>query len=745
MPPDEPPTTPSGDDRLKGATGTFLFRALVDSMNDAFVVTDRQNAITYANQRFCEMIGYSMDEVQGSDLKRFFDESNWRVVEEQNALRRGGGSSQYELEWIHWTGEKVPTIVSGSPLTDRDGRFIGSFAVITDISGYKKAEQALRQSEEKYRVLFDESPMGIAIISSKGDILSINKAALDIFETTFENLAPELNALTYPPLVNSGLSGDLQRCLSGRVAVVGERRYTSSSGRVSFFRYKMHPRVDNEGTVTEILCAFDDVTEGRRVEERMKQSQEMLRLVTNTIPEFVFWKDKSSVYMGCNTNFAVIAGVARPEAIVGKTDYDLAWTKEQADILVAHDRRVAELNRSEFHIVEPMHYADGRIAWVESSRVPLHGEDGKVIGILCTFQDISDRRQKDDEIRRSESRYKTLAEHSPQGIAILGSNGLAYVNTAFANTVGRPIDDLLKLNLEEVWSLVHPDDRDTLRERTDARIARKPAPTSYEYRLLRPNGEVRWVESYASTIEYGGEPAVQTVTVDVTDRHVAESEVRSAKDRATLYLDLMSHDIRNQMQVILSGAALLRDSFDDETKSSFFDVITHAVQKCSRMIEEVRATEQLIQVPLSAKNLSVSLEKCIDAFAGRSESAKFVTRYDVVDAWVMADEYLELLIMNVLLNAVEHNPKPVKRVWAVLSQEEGSYVITIADNGPGIPDSGKGVLLDKARRFGGLGLHQSNQIAEKYGGRIEVADRIKGDYSQGAEFRIVIPRITKDE
>jgi len=93
-----------------------------------------------------------------------------------------------------------------------------------------------------------------------------------------------------------------------------------------------------------------------------------------------------------------------------------------------------------------------------------------------------------------------------------------------------------------------------------------------------------------------------------------------------------------------------------------------------------------------------------------------------------------------MMNAIEHNPKDEKAVWVNLTEGEKGYIISIADNGSGIPDPVKSSLFDTSRRFGGLGLHTAHYICEKYNGRIEVHDRVVGDPSQGAEFRIWIPK-----
>ena len=132
-----------------------------------------------------------------------------------------------------------------------------------------------------------------------------------------------------------------------------------------------------------------------QVENELKASQQLLQLVMDTLPEAIFWKDRNSVYLGCNQNFAEDAGIGSPEDIIGKTDYDLPWKKEESDFYRACDRRVMLSEHPELGIVEPQLNSEGKQTWLETNKAPLRSVSGKVIGILGTYQDITERKQAD--------------------------------------------------------------------------------------------------------------------------------------------------------------------------------------------------------------------------------------------------------------------------------------------------------------------------------------------------------------
>jgi len=128
------------------------YRSLVETMTEGLVVRDNSNVITFVNQSFCDMLGYSTEEVEGSKLSRYLDNENLRVLTEQAVIRRDGLNESFELDWTRKDGTQVTTIMSPQPTRDASGRVTGCFAVVTDISDRKRAEDRLRQATNLLRV-----------------------------------------------------------------------------------------------------------------------------------------------------------------------------------------------------------------------------------------------------------------------------------------------------------------------------------------------------------------------------------------------------------------------------------------------------------------------------------------------------------------------------------------------------------------------------------------------------------------
>jgi PAS domain S-box-containing protein len=703
-------------------------------MNDAFGVIDSEGVFTYANHKFSELLDYPLEEIIGKPITKFLDDENLYIIQNNIRMRVEGLSSQYELDWTMRNGKKVPTIVSGTPLFGEDGSHQGSFAVVTDISWKIDAER-------KYKQLAEQSIQGLTIIQNDKYVY-VNPAFAFLVGYTVDEIlsmsSEEGWNLIHPDDKNYllKLAGDRKSGI--KIPMPYEYRFVRRDGSVRWVQ-AFSGDIEYEGAPA-LQVMLIDITEAKSAEARLRSSQEMLQTIMNTIPEYVFWKDLDSVYLGCNENFAMVSGVDFPDNIVGKTDFDLAWRDVEAELFRALDQEVINTDKPQMNIISPQRQADDRDAWIEITIVPLHDGDGKVIGVLGTYHDITEKRIAEENLIKSEAKYRSLAEQSVQGISILSTDKLLYYNPAFRELVGYTDDELSEMSAEGVWDLIHPDDREELRKRMEDRIAGRPVTPRYEYRFIRKTGEVRWVESFTSPVEYGGTSAVQTVIVDITGRRKGERELRVAKDRALLYLDLMGHDLAQQLQVILNSAALMRSSVDESNKDSFMEVIGDAIRRCARIIEEAKVTEQLLTIPMRERKLDESIELTIKAMSKSTESVIFETSFDCHNVVIEADDFLELLLSNIMMNAIEHNPKDEKKVWVDLKEVDIGYIVSIADNGGGVSDSVKNSLFDTSRRFGGLGLHTAHYIVEKYNGHISVHDRVPGDSTQGAEFRIWIPK-----
>ncbi|MBD3408460.1 MAG: GHKL domain-containing protein [Candidatus Lokiarchaeota archaeon] len=218
----------------------------------------------------------------------------------------------------------------------------------------------------------------------------------------------------------------------------------------------------------------------------------------------------------------------------------------------------------------------------------------------------------------------------------------------------------------------------------------------------------------------------------------AKSQLRAERDRAMFLLDIMGHDIRNNLQAIFIGLEILVDAHPEQRTEVIRKSIS-AAAKCKQIITKVKRTESLTQIPLKIVDIVDSASRKINAFRQKHQDVEIILHSNISLGYVWADKYFEDLIENVLENAIEHNPKSEKKVWVSLERDFNGYEIKIADNGTGLPLDRRYDILNPERRYGGVGLHQSRHIVSKYKGTITIGDRIEGDYTSGLEVTIWLP------
>jgi two-component system, sensor histidine kinase and response regulator len=135
--------------------------------------------------------------------------------------------------------------------------------------------------------------------------------------------------------------------------------------------------------------------------------------VIDTIPVCIFWKDLNSVYLGCNRIFALDAGRQEPGDLIGNNDYNMGW-KQQADLYREDDQKVMASGIAKINYEEPQDTPDGKQIWLRTTKVPLRDQEGHVMGILGTYEDITERKALEERIRESEERYRNLFSSHPE-------------------------------------------------------------------------------------------------------------------------------------------------------------------------------------------------------------------------------------------------------------------------------------------------------------------------------------------
>lgn len=256
--------------------------------------------------------------------------------------------------------------------------------------------------------------------------------------------------------------------------------------------------------------------EVRRKTEKLLETGELLESVIAHIPFYVFWKDRDSRYLGCNQRFASVAGLRDRRDVLGKTDNDLAWRREEAELIRDNDRKVMERREAQLEVEEVQRQADGREAVFLTSKVPMEDADGRIIGLLGICSDVTLRKRQEGELRERQRTVTALlatlpgmvcrCRNTPQWTVEFASDG------CLSLTGYRP-EELTGDRKVAFVDLIHPDDREEVRRHVQEGM-RERRPFRFRCRLRAKGGEERRVTGLGQGVYgEGEEPPLLTLFI----------------------------------------------------------------------------------------------------------------------------------------------------------------------------------------------------------------------------------------
>ena len=377
------------------------YRGVLENAPDAAIIIDERETITFANKGAEKMFGYSRDELIGKPLwiliPKRFQGSHARKLKSFNAHPHARPmSTGLELYGMRKDGVEFPADIMLSPFAkDKD---ITVLAIVRDLSETKHSEKALRESEEKFRTIYEASPVAIVEVAEDGRFLSCNPAALNLFGYSEDELL-EMNIadLKHPedeavvPLLLAEL-GKLKMC---KVKI--EKRFIRKNGITIIVQLTVSAVMDEASKLDHAVIIIDDVTDRRMAEEALRNSEEQYRSLVDGVRDAIFRLSPGGVILSLNLAFETMTGWKREEWI-GRSFTELIHSDERERALLAL-KNVADGENSvvtEYRIATRSgRYLIGEINTAAQVR------DGKLIGFLGIARDVTDQKSLEEQLRQS--------------------------------------------------------------------------------------------------------------------------------------------------------------------------------------------------------------------------------------------------------------------------------------------------------------------------------------------------------
>lgn len=375
-----------------------LLAAAVTASDDGVMIAkpggDGQSGlrIVYANPAFEKMTGYTSDEAIGQSPSILADDAEPDSLNEVREALRGTRPLRLELSGRKKDGSRIWTEWQVVPVADERGQLTYRVAVLRDTTKRRRSEQALRESEARFRGLFEHAADAIFLLESGGRIVDANpRACHSVGYTRDELLTMKISQLDAGARSVELELGD---------TLTDENWYRRKDG--SEFPVEIRYAVLDAGGRRLKLALVRDMTRRRLAEHALRQREELLQNIISHIPCGVFWKDRRSVYLGCNERVARDLGLSGPEQVIGRTDYDLGVPPAEAAFFRSCDQKVIESGEPIVNIEETHTPARGTHAILLASKVPLRDASGAVVGVLGVYQDITDRKRLEEQFRQSQ-------------------------------------------------------------------------------------------------------------------------------------------------------------------------------------------------------------------------------------------------------------------------------------------------------------------------------------------------------
>lgn len=501
-----------------------LLQQLFDAAPDGLVMTDRQGTIIRANEQIEKTFGYTRGELRGQSVEKLLPEKLHdlhRVHREDyhafpSTRRMGDG---LELHAQRKDGSKFPVEIALSPV--RSGSEMQVLAVVRDITERKLAEESLRQSEERFRSVFEQGQIGVTLMGMDRRMFMVNATMCRMLGYSAEELTRMTPLeITYPD--DKELSVDLMEHLFHRDFPVGkiEKRYVRKNGEIMWGTLTASVIRDQEGKPLYSVGLIEDITERKQAEAELRLGNEIF---ANMEEGVCLVRIDDHVIVHANPKFEKMFGYGSAE-LMGK-DVAVINSDSLQDPEEVADEIGAEVKRSGVWRGEILHKRkDGTRFWcavtVSSFQHPKFGGVG-----ISVHQDITELKRAQETLRASEERFRGIFEQGPIGVALLGlDHRMTKVNPAFCRMLGYSEAELARMT---PLDMTYRDDRERCIDLL-GRLDKGEIPVCrMEKRYVKKSGELMWVSLTASVIrDQEGRPLHGLGMIeDITERREAEQKL----------------------------------------------------------------------------------------------------------------------------------------------------------------------------------------------------------------------------
>ncbi len=712
------------------------YRTLVEN-SLAGVYVRRGDSLLFVNDKVVQITGYAREELLGMSFSEVVHPDHIDRVREQVVLREAGEKAKNPLQYQIVTKSGAVRWIEAlaTKITYQDeSAVLSNFADITERKG---AEQALRESEARYRALFENTPIQIVVVDSDGVVTARNSAKRVSAEKP--PMPGDRMYIDYAPLHENDMRAELMDCImSGTPKEFPEQPY---GRRILSIRMSPFPG--------GAIIISEDISERKRSEDWLKRSHSLLSATLESTADGIMVVDMQGNMLSSNRRFVEMWRI--PEHVMASQDdeqvrsFFLEQLKNPEEALKEENEIYADPEREHVDILE---FKDGRI--LERYTRP-QKMGGKNVGMVFSFRDVTERRRAERALENSLSLLNATLESTADGILVVGMNGVYHdFNSRFLEIWNLAPEMMESLDESEILTICMNQTTDP--ERNIERTKEVSGDPDREWMDVIEFKDGRVVERYSRPQKLGGKTVGKVFSFhDITERRRIEKSIlesrehlRSLTSQLSLAEERERRRIANQLhdrvgQSLLASKIKLGTARDSGLPTALEEPLGEVYRLIEQTIRDVRSLTFELSPPIL---YMLGFEAAVEWLTEQAEKQQYGIKCEFEDdgeTKPLDDDIRVLLFQNVrelLVNVCKHSKAHNAKVY--ISREDDYIRVSVEDNGVGFDASGVETHWDESS---GFGLFSIRERLSRFGGRLE----IDSEPGRGTRITLTAPLKTDDE
>ncbi len=718
-----------------------LYEEILDTSVDLSSVVDKDYIYLAVNHAYVQAFGKPKESFIGKAIADITGANTFENQLKPLIDRALLGESVVSEYWIDYSilGQRYVE-ARYEPFNDVEGSIAGVTINAHNITERKRAEDELRESAEAYRAIFDDAPLGIGLVDLRGGLIRANPAFYEIFGYDWDEddlTGTTISDFTHPDdrQVTGVYMGEVRAGQSDMVQT--EKRYLRKDGSVMWGQINVSLVRDANGEAVHTVGQVQDISARKKVEEELNKSAVRYRL-SEEVGQLGYWEwdERADKLISCSEQYARIFGMTVDEVMTRFSNYEESLSVIHPDDREQYDRanRAALTEQSDVDIEYRVITSTAAVRHVLEVRRGDYDEDGQAIRTLGTLQDITARKNVENELRRSHALYEQAAQLGRLGHWEwdLATDRLIACSEQYAEILEMDVESAIEASTstQRNLELKHPDDRERYHQ-ADLATSGNNEGLEIQYRIITGSGAIRWINEIAETeFDANGSPVRMFGTLqDITAQKQAEQALaESAKLAATgRMVARIAHEINNPLAGIKNSFLLLKGAIpEDYEYYPYVGRIDRELERVStivhQMLDQYRGIEHQ-ERDIELAQIVDDVVLLLEPMCREHEISVIVRRPDGVVVRVL-DSVVRQALFNVLGNAIKFSvPGDEVTVEAHVSAQ--AVTISVTDHGPGIAPEEAERIFEAFYSGGetnspglGLGLSVSRSLLEHTGGSL---------------------------